>query len=81
MEVLIAILAIILAAIIAKVVANHREFKDKEYLHMYEKSARNEDTTRDQNFSITVRPNKVRRKHQVTEKQVFTRQAVYYKNF
>ena len=79
MDVLIAILAIVLAAIIAKVVANHREFK--EYLHMYEKSARNEDTTGDQNFSITVRLNKVRIKHQVTEKQVFTRQAVYYKNF
>ena len=81
MEVLIAILAIILAAIIAKVMANHREFKDKEYLQVYEKSARNEDTTGDQNFSIKVRPNKIRQKHQVTEKQILTRQAVYYKNF
>ena len=45
MEALIAILAIILAAIIAKVMASHREFKDKEYLYMYEKGAINEDTT------------------------------------
>ena len=81
MEVLIAILAIILAAIIAKVVASHREFKDREYLYIYEKSAINEDTTGDQNYTITVRPNKVKRKHQVTEKQVHTGEAIYYKNF
>ena len=81
MEVLTALCVIALVAIIACIIANHRDFKDKEYLKVYEKTARNEDTTGDQNFSITVRPNKIRRKHQVTEKEVFIRQAVYYKNF
>ena len=81
MEAIIAILVLILAAIIAKVVASHREFKDKEYLYIYEKSAINEDTTGDQNYMITVRRNKVKRKHQVTEKQVHTGEAIYYKNF
>ena len=45
MEAIIAILVLILAAIIAKVVASHREFKDTVYLYIYEKSAINEDTT------------------------------------
>ena len=81
MEAIITGLVLILAAIIAKVVVHHREFKDQEYLYIYEKHAINEDMTGDQNYTITVRPNKVKRKHQVTKKQVHTGEAIYYKNF
>ena len=72
---------LILAAIIARVVLRHREFRDQEYLYIFERNAINEDTTGDQNYTVTVRPGKVRRKHQATPKQVHTREAVYYKNF
>ena len=81
MEAIIAGLVLILTAIIARVVVRHRDFKNQEYLYIYEKNAINEETTGDQNYTITVRPNKVKRKHQASEKQVHTREAVYYKNF
>ena len=81
MEAIITGLVLILAAIIARVVLHHREFRDQEYFYIYERNAINEDTTGDQNYTVTVRPGKVRRKHQATPKQVHTREAVYYKNF
>ena len=81
MEAIITGLVLILAAIIARVVLRHREFRDQEYLYIFERNAINEDTTGDQNYTVTVRPGKVRRKHQATPKQVHTREAVYYKNF
>ena len=81
MEAIITGLVLILAAIIAKVVLRHREFRDQEYLYIFDRNAINEETTGDQNYTVTVRPGKVRRKHQATPKQVHTREAVYYKNF
>ena len=81
MEAIITGLVLILAAIIARVMLRHREFRDQEYLYVFERNAINEDTTGDQNYTVTVRPGKVRRKHQATPKQVHTREAVYYKNF
>ena len=81
MEAIITGLVLILAAIIARVVLRHREFRDQKYLYIFERNAINEDTTGDQNYTVTVRPGKVRRKHQATPKQVHTQEAVYYKNF
>ena len=65
-------LAPILAATIAKVVLHHREYRDQEYLHIFDRNAINEEKTGDQNFTVTVRPGKVRRKYQATPKQVHT---------
>ena len=70
-------LAPILAATIAKVVLHHREFRDQEYLHIFDRNATNEETTENPNLTITVRPGQVRRKHQATPKQVHTQEAVY----
>ena len=74
-------LVLILAAIIAKVVLRHREFRDQEYLYIFDRNAINEETTGDQNYTVTERPGKTRRKHQATPKQVHIRVAEYYKNF
>ena len=76
MEAIITGLVLILAAIIARVTLRHREFRDQKYLYIFERNAINEDTTGDQNYTVTVRPGKVRRKHQATPKQVHTREAV-----
>ena len=81
MEAIITGIVLILAAIVARVVLRHREFRDQEYLYIFERNAINEETTGDQDYTITVHPNKVKRKHQHTPKQVHTREAVYYKNF
>ena len=68
MEAIITGLVLIFAAIIARVVLRQREFRDQEYLYIFERNAINEDTTGDQNYTVTVRPGKVRRKHQATSK-------------
>ena len=81
MEAIFAGIALILAAIVARVVLRHREFRDHEYLYNFERNAINEETTRDQIYTVTERPGKTKRKHQATPKQVHTREAVYYKNF
>ena len=81
MEAIITGIALILAVVVARVVLRHREFRDQEYLYIFERNAINEDTTGDQNYTVTERPGKTRRKHQATPKQVHTREAVYYRNF
>ena len=72
MEAIISGLLLILATILAKVVLRYREFRDWQYLYIYDRNAINEGTTGDQNYTVTVRPGKVRRKHQATPKQVHT---------
>ena len=81
MEAIITGIALILAAIVARVVLCHREFRDQEYLYIFERNAINEETTGDQIYTVTERPGKIKRKHQATPKQVHTREAVYYTNF
>ena len=81
MEAIITGIVLILAVIIARVILRHRDFRDQEYLYIFDRNAINEDTTGDQNYTVTERPGKTRRKHQATPKQVQTREAVYYKNF
>ena len=81
MEAIITGIVLILAAIVARVVLRHREFRDQEYLYIFERNAINEETTGDQIYTVTERPGKTKRKHQATPKQVHTREAVYFKNF
>ena len=81
MEAIITGIALILAAIVARVVLRHREFRDQEYLYIFDRNAINEETTGDQNYTVTECPGKIRRKYQATPKKVHTREAVYYKNF
>ena len=81
MEAIITGIVLILAAIVARVVLRHREFRDQEYLYIFDRNAINEETTGDQIYTVTERPGKTKRKHQATPKQFHTREAVYYKNF
>ena len=81
MEVIITGIVPILAVIVARVVLGHREFRDQEYLYIFERNAINEETTEDQIYTVTERPGKTKRKHQATPKQVRTREAVHYKKF
>ena len=81
MDVIIYGIVLILAVIAARVILSHRDFRDQEYLYIFDRNAINEETTGDQNYTVTERPGKTRRKHQATPKQVHTREAVYYKNF
>ena len=76
MEAIITGIVLILAVIIARVVLRHREFRDQEYLYIYDRNAINEETTGDQNYTVTERPGKIKRKHQATPKQVYTREGV-----
>ena len=81
MDIILAGIVLILTVIAVRVILRHRDFRDQEYLYIFDRNAINEETTGDQNYTVTERPGKTRRKHQATPKQVHTREAVYYKNF
>ena len=72
---------LILAVIAARVLLRHKEFRDQEYIHTFDKNAINEETTGDQNYTVFERQGEIRRKHQATPKQVQIRVSSYYKNF
>ena len=81
MDIILSGIVLILAVIAARVILRHRDFRDQEYLYIFDRNAINEETTGDQKYTVTERPGKTRRKHQATLKQVQIREAVYYKNF
>ena len=72
---------LILAVIAARVLLRHKAFRDREYIYTYDRNAINEERTGDQNYTITERQGKTRRKHQATPKKVHIRVSKYYKNF
>ena len=72
---------LILAVIAARVLLRHNEFRDQESFYTFDRIAINEDTTGDQNYTISERQGETRRKHQATPKQVQIRVSNYYRNF
>ena len=72
---------LILAVIAARVLLRHKEFRNQEYISIFDRNAINEETTEDQNYIVIERQGETRRKHQATPKQVHILVAKYYKNF
>ena len=71
---------LILAVIAARVLLRHKEFRKQEYIHTFDRNTTNEETTGDQNYTVTERQGETRRKHQATPKQVHIRVSKYYEN-
>ena len=80
MDITLAGIVLTLAVIAARVILSHRDFKDQEYIYIFHRNTINEDTTGNQDHTVTERPDKIRRKHQAIPKQVQTSEEFYHKN-
>ena len=77
----ISVTIIVLAAIIAKVVLNHRDYRNEEFQYTMDRNATNEETTGDHIYEWIERQGDVIRRHTVTPKQVHVRVSEHYRNF
>ena len=60
MDIIVSGIVLILAVIAARVLLRHREFRDQKYIYIFDRNAINEETTGDQNYTVTERPGRTR---------------------
>ena len=77
----ISVTIIILAAIIAKVVLNHRDYRDEEFQYTMDRYATNEEAAGDHSYEWIERQGEIIRRHTVTPKQVHTSISKHFQNF
>ena len=82
MEVLIiSVTIILLAAIIAKVVLNHRDYRVEEFQYTMDRFTTNEDAADDHSYEWVERQGEIIRRHTVTPKMVQTNISKHFRNF
>ena len=77
----ISVTVIILAAIIAKVVLNHRDYRVEEFQYTMDRFATNEDADGDHSYEWIERQGEIIRRHTVTPKMVQTNISKHFRNF
>ena len=77
----ISVTVIILAAIIAKVVLNHRDYRDEEFQYTMDRYATDEEAAGDHSDEWIERQGEIIRRHKVTPERVHISTSKHFRNF
>ena len=78
---IISVTVILLAAIIAKVVLNHRDYRVEEFQYTMDRFATNVDAAGDHSYEWVERQGETIRRHTVTPRMVQTNISKHFRNF
>ena len=74
-----AIISIITIAV-ARVVLHHRQFRQQEYIYIFERKAKNENVEENKVFTVVENQHQKTRRHRVPQKETHICVSKYYKN-
>ena len=65
---------------VARVVLHHRQFRQQEYISIFERKAKNENVEENKVFTVVENQHQKTRTHRVPQKETHIRVTKYYKN-
>ena len=70
----------IITIVVARVVLHHRQFRQQEYIYIFERKAKNENVEENKVFTVVENQHQKTRRHRVPQKETHIRVTKYYKN-
>ena len=70
----------IITIVVARVVLHHRQFRQQEYIYIFERKAKNENVEENKIFTVVENQHQKTRRHWVPQKETHIHVTKYYKN-